>query len=109
MKPRRPLFPFDVCWSHVSNLARILGHFYLKSRIRLSLEVSPASFKKARKVDELLRSGKSLSPFGGYYVDYGGDHAFGDSESFGVGLHKILTWQSKLEDSDIVECKPVGR
>ena len=30
MKPQRPLFPFDVCWSHVSNLARILGHFYLK-------------------------------------------------------------------------------
>ena len=96
MKPHRPLFPFDVCWSHVSNLARILGHFYLKSRIRLSLEVSPASFKKARKVNELHTSGKSFSPIGGYglIVNHGRDHAFGDS--FGVGLHKILTWQSKL-------------
>ena len=107
MKPHHLLFPFDLCWSYVSNLARILGHFYLKSRIRLSHSL--ASFEKARKVDELLRSGKSLSPFGGYYVDYGGDHAFGDSESFRVGSHKILAWQSKLEDSDIVECKPVGR
>ena len=84
MKPRRSLFPFDVCWSHVSNLARILGYFYLKSRIRLSLE---ASFKKAHKVDELLTNGNPFSPIGGYYgliVDYGGDHAFGDS--FGVGF-----------------------
>ena len=95
MKPRRPLFPFEVCWSHVSNLARILGHFYFKSRIRLSLEVSPASLKKARKFDELLTSGKSFSPIVGYYgliVDYGGDDAFGDSEQFKVGSHKILTW-----------------
>ena len=36
----------------------------------------------ALKIDELLTSGKSFSPIGGYYgliVDYGGDHAFGDS------------------------------
>ena len=85
MKPQCPLVPFDVCWSHVSNLARILGHFYLKSRIRLSLEVSPASFKKARKVDELHTNRSPFSPIGGYglIVDYGGDHAFGDS--FRVG------------------------
>ena len=41
-----------------------------------------ASFEIARNVDELLTSGKSFSPIGGYYgliVDYGGDHAFGDS------------------------------
>ena len=59
----------------------------------------PAPFKIARKVDELLTSGKSFSLIGGYYgliFDYGGDHTFGDSESFRVGLHNILTWQSKL-------------
>ena len=82
MRSQCPLFPFDVRWSHVSDLARILGYFYLKSRIRLSLKASPASFEIARKVDELLTSGKSFSLIGGYYsliVDYGGDHAFGDS------------------------------
>ena len=58
----------------------------------------PASFEIARKVDKLLTSGKSFSPIGGYYgliVDYGGDQAFGDSESFRVGSRKILNWQSK--------------
>ena len=105
MKPRRPLFPFDVCWSHVSNLAHILGHSSLKSRNHRSMIIfaksPPASFEIARKVDELLTNGKSFSPIGGYglIVDYGGDHALGDS--FGVGLHKTLTWQYKLEDSDI--------
>ena len=78
MRSQCPLFPFDVRWSHVSNLARILGYFSLKSRIRLSLA---ASFKIARKVDELLTNGKSFSPIRSYGLidDYGGDHAFGDS------------------------------
>ena len=34
MEPQRPLFPFDLCWSHVSNLTRIFGHSSLKSGIR---------------------------------------------------------------------------
>ena len=34
MKPHCPLFPFEVCWSYVSNLARILGHSSLKFRNR---------------------------------------------------------------------------
>ena len=42
------------------------------------------SFKIARKVGELLTSGKSGekdAPIGGcgLIIDYGGDHAFGDS------------------------------
>ena len=47
------------------------------------------SFKIARKVGELLMSGKSGekdAPIGGcgLIIDYGGDHAFGNS--FGVGF-----------------------
>ena len=73
MKPQPPLVPFDVCWSHIFNLARILGYF----------TSNPESAYFWKFPQHPSRSGKSLSPFGGYYVDYGGDHAFGDS--FKVG------------------------
>ena len=86
---RRVLAPRPSAVSHV------LGHSSLRFQnlpVGSSLEVSPTSFKIARKIGELLMSGKfeeKSAPVGGcgLIIDYGGDHAFGDS--FRVGLHKI--------------------
>lgn len=78
---RRVLAPRPSAISHV------LGHSSLRFKnlpVGSSLEVSPTSFKIARKVGELLTSRKSEeenTPIGGcgLIIDYGGDHAFGDS------------------------------
>ena len=97
MKPQRPSSFRRVLKPCPFNLAHILGRSSLNFqnlRDESSLEVSPASFKITRKIGELLTSGKSFSPIGGcsMIVDYGGDHTFGDS--FTVGSHKNLAWQS---------------
>lgn len=86
---RRVLAPRPSAVSHV------LGHSSLRFQnlpVGSSLEVSPTSFKIARKVGELLTSGKSEEKNAtiggcGLIIDYGGDHAFGDS--FRVGLDDI--------------------
>ena len=59
------------------------------------------SFKIARKVGELLTSGKSGekdAPIGGcgLIIDYGGDHAFGDS--FRVSSYKFFDRKSLSND-----------
>ena len=86
---RRVLAPRPSAISHV------LGHSSLRFKnlpVGSSLEVSPTSFKIARKVGELLTNRKSEeknAPIGGcgLIIDYGGNHAFGDS--FRVGLAEI--------------------
>jgi NADH dehydrogenase [ubiquinone] 1 alpha subcomplex assembly factor 7 len=79
-----------------SILARELGRSSVRFRNLpdgSSLEVSPTSSRIARKVGELLTSGKTYAPIGGcgLIIDYGRDHAF--SDSLRVGSHKKIIWQ----------------
>ena len=86
---RRVLAPRPSAVSHV------LAHSSLRFQnlpVGSSLEVSPTSFKIARKVGELLSSGKSEERGTfvggcGLIIDYGADHAFGDS--FRVSLDEL--------------------
>jgi len=78
---RRVLAPRPSAVSHV--LAHSSKRFH-NLPVGSSLEVAPTSFKIARKVGELLTSRISEEEGGsiggcGLIIDYGGDHAFGDS------------------------------
>ena len=76
-------FPYSfrfVLENRPSAIAQVLGHSSLRFKdlpIGSSLEVSPKAFKTARRVGELLTCGDSGGC--GLIIDYGQDHAVGDS------------------------------
>lgn len=81
-----------------SPVSQLLGHSskrFTELPEGTQLEVSPDSFRIARRVGELLESGKPLEndeeSIGGcgLIVDYGGDKAY--NNSFRVSLHLYLT------------------